>query len=196
MAVDIKSYLKIDVIMKLQTSKKLLILFGINIALCFLAYQFIFSKMTEKIFDLNIDLETAMVKLESDKKIAADIPKWTKKKRELEIDLDRALEQLPNDKEIAKLLKSIHDVGEDSGLKIESFITAGVAKKGFYAEVPVNMSVEGSYESIFVFCDKISKLERIVNISNLMISFPGKAASINPKLKASFVVTTFQFVSS
>jgi type IV pilus assembly protein PilO len=67
--------------------------------------------------------------------------------------------------------------------------------RGFYSEVPVNMAVEGSFESIFLFTRKVGKLPRIVNISGIAITLPkAQLTSRTPKLDASFVTTTFRFI--
>jgi len=125
--------------------------------------------------------------------IAADIPKYRKEKEELEKLLQAAVAQLPNEKEIPDLIESISRAGEKAGLKILLFRPGKEAAKGFYAEVPVNMAVEGKYESLYEFSAKVGNLPRIVNIENMSITSLGHKNQV-PMLKANFVATTFRFI--
>ncbi len=195
MAIDIKSYLKPDFLMKLPTSKKLLVLAGINIVIILIAYQFVLSAKQVEIKELNEELDKLTTKLEENLEIAKDIPKYQKEKEELEAKLEIALKQLPNEKEIDKLIESIHFAGKNSGLDVLTFFPDKVVRKGFYAEVPVRMTVSGSYESLYDFCEMVGNLPRIVNISGLSITVKGAGASLNPELSAQFVATSFMFLS-
>ncbi|MEE8575453.1 MAG: type 4a pilus biogenesis protein PilO, partial [Thermodesulfobacteriota bacterium] len=126
--------------------------------------------------------------------IAQDIKRFQEEKTDLQEKLDLALAQLPNEKEIPDLIDSISDAVKDVGLKTFLFQPKGERPKGFYAEVPVNMEVEGSYESLYEFTDRIGKLPRIVNIGNISIELTGKQKRSSPVLKSKFVVTTFRFI--
>jgi type IV pilus assembly protein PilO len=200
MALDIKNLIKLDVLMKLPLPKKLAILAGICILVVGVFYQFIFSPKFVKITELDDKLDALMVKLELDREIAKDIPKFQREKKELEIKLDKVLSQLPNEKQVDGLLESVHLMGEQSRLKINHFKPQREVPKGFYAEVPVSMDVVGSYSSIFNFTSKVGKLDRIVNISDIKMSVAkGKKSvkyGLDPDMKVSFKVTAFRFVDS
>ena len=62
--------------------------------------------------------------------------------------------------------------------------------KGFYAEIPVNIEVEGGYHNLAMFFDKVSKLSRIVNVSNIKIQKMKEPGM----LKATCVATTYRFL--
>ena len=195
MAIDIKNLLKLETIMKLPLQKKVLILAGANILLLLLLYQFLFSPKISEIGTLKGNLDTLQGKLESDRAIAMDIPRYKREKDALEASLKKALEQLPNEKEIDGLLDSIFVAGEEVGLKILLFKPETEIPKGFYAEVPVRMEVEGGYESIYGFCKKVGRLPRIVNVGKLSINTDKKdEVTLSPKLRATFTVTTFRFI--
>ncbi|NIR47567.1 type 4a pilus biogenesis protein PilO, partial [candidate division KSB1 bacterium] len=71
------------------------------------------------------------------------------------------------------LLTSISSLAKDQGLEILRFRPLGEQPKGFYAEVPVQMSLVGSFHDVVMFFDKVGKLPRIVNINNLNIRKQG-----------------------
>lgn len=187
--------LKLDTILKLPLSRRLLILAVINVLLAGLFYQFILSPNHDNIVDSKVELENLTAKLTESRMIARDIPKFEQEKRDLEDKLKAAVAQLPNEKEIPDLIDSISDAGRKAGLKILLFKPLAEVPKGFYAEVPVKMTVEGSFESLFLFTHKVGKLPRIVNISGITIDLPRKQlTSRKPTLTASFIATTFRFI--
>jgi type IV pilus assembly protein PilO len=149
MALDIK----LDTIMKLPLSQRLMILAGINILIAFFAYQVLLSPKQEEINRFRGKFEEVSKKLNESRVIARDIPKFERQKAELEAKLKEALGQLPNEKEIPDLIDNISMAAKGSGLTILLFKPMPVVPKGFYAEVPVNMAVKGKYESIFFFSD-------------------------------------------
>ncbi len=66
-------------------------------------------------------------------------------------------------------------------------------KQSFYASIPVVMAVTGNYHEIAVFLDALSKLARIVNVTNIKMAGP-RMASDKLVVSASYVATTFRFL--
>lgn len=188
--INVESLTKIT---KLPLSRRLLILAVINVVIILLMGWFLLAPKYWEIRKLGAQLKELNVKLNESRVIAADIPKYLKEKEEMEEKLKLAVAQLPNEKEIPDLIDGISDAGQKAGLKILLFQPGKEVKKGFYAEVPVNMSVEGRYESLVDFSVKIGALPRIVNIGGLDVSSTGHKNRI-PVLKANFVATTFRFI--
>ncbi|MEK7313577.1 MAG: type 4a pilus biogenesis protein PilO [Deltaproteobacteria bacterium] len=195
MAIDLKNIVKLDAVMKLPLSKKIIILAGIIIAIAALFYQLLLKPQTTEIGSLTIGLAELTVKVEENRRIAADIPRFQKEKADLEEQLKKALSQLPNEKEIPNLIDSISESARKSGLKVILFQPGQETQRGFYADIPVNMEVEGTFESLYDFCVKISELPRIVNVQNITTNLATNAISSKPIVKAQFITLTFRFVS-
>jgi type IV pilus assembly protein PilO len=81
---------------------------------------------------------------------------------------------LPKEKEIPKLLKDISALGQNVGLDFLTFKPLADIPKDFYAEIPVTINVRGPYHNMGSFFDQVSKLERIVSVSNVKMSSPKK----------------------
>ena len=113
----------------------------------------------------------------------------------LERRLAQALTELPNESNIDELIRSLSEIGQKSGLTISSIEPKGETKKPLYAEIPIVMSVSGSYHEIGVFLDSVSKLARIVNVTNIKMSTP-KLVNEKLTLSASYIATTFRSVST
>ncbi len=185
--------INIESVLKLPLLKRVLILVGINVFIVAVVYWLLIGPKYDEVKHLKTGLQDLTAKLNENRAIAADIPKFEHEKEELEKKLKAAVAELPNEKEIPDLIDSISRAGEKAGLKILLFKPGVEVPKGFYAEVPVNMSVEGRFESLYDFSVKISKLPRIVNISNMEVESLGHKNRV-PILKANFVTTTFRFI--
>ncbi|HWU38723.1 MAG TPA: type 4a pilus biogenesis protein PilO, partial [Candidatus Acidoferrum sp.] len=122
-------------------------------------------------------------------------PKLEEEIKGLEKQLEAALVKLPEEKEIPKLLTQVNTLGLQSGLDFLLFRPAAPVKKGFYAEVPIDIRVEGEYHSLGTFLDRVSKLERIVNVADLRLSpLPAQKQQLGRTISADFKATTFTFL--
>jgi len=113
--------------------------------------------------------------------------------RELKARFARAQAQLPDKKEIPELLSQISSAGRQSGLEILRFKQLPEEYADFYAAVPVEIVVRGNYFQVAKFFDRVAKLDRIVNVSDIVISEPeqvGNDISVETRCRA----TTFRFL--
>lgn len=183
----------INVILKLPTSKKLMLLAAVWLGVIGLFYFLLYGgKMSEK-SDLSVKLSGLKKTVAEKQKVASNVPRLKKEREELIAQLAQALAQLPNEKEIANLLQSISDAAKSSRLDILTFKPGKEAPKGFYAEVTIDMKVEGGYANLIAFFEKVADLPRIVNISKLTVT-SGKEVRGNIMMSSSFVATTFKFL--
>lgn len=107
--------------------------------------------------------------------------------------LREAEEQLPKQAEIPKLLRDIAYEAQQSGLRLDRFEIQNESQQGDFAQVPVKMSVRGSYHEIAVFFDRLSKMPRIVNVTDLQMTQPQME---NKKIVvgSSYTATTYRFL--
>src|SRR3990172_3273569 len=77
--------------------------------------------------------------------------------------------QLPEEREVSGLLKQVSDLGIKSGLKIVSWKPEQKRDhpSGIIYEIPVSVELSGSYHNLGVFYSSLTKLNRIVNISDI-----------------------------
>jgi type IV pilus assembly protein PilO len=141
------------------------------------------------------DLQKLQADLDQKKVIAADRPGLEEAIKGLEKQLEVALVKLPEEKEIPQLLTQVNTLGQQSGLEFLLFRPAAPVKKGFYAEVPIDIRVQGDYHTLGGFLDRVSKLERIVNVADLRISpLPVQQQRAGRTITADFKATTFTFL--
>ncbi len=92
--------------------------------------------------------------------------------QQLVSDLKLALKELPEDREIPGLLKGISALGKKVGLEVRRFTVLPENMREYVAEVPVSLEVQGSYHEVAMFFDRLSKMNRIVYISEIEMSEP------------------------
>ena len=133
--------------------------------------------------------------LEQKQLIAANRPKLEAEIKGLEKELDEALVRLPEEKDIPRLLTQINTLGQQNGLEFLLFRPGAPVKKGFYAEVPIDIRVEGQFHSLGGFLDRVSKLERIVTVSDIKISpLTGQVQRTDRTISADLKATTYTFL--
>jgi len=126
--------------------------------------------------------------------VAASAPARQEEVDALDERLRAALRRLPNEKEIPQLLSAISSLGRAVGLDILVFRLKPEAAQDFYAEVPVEMQMRGSYGQVAEFFARVGHLDRIVNVSDVALRDP-KVVGDRLVLAASARVTTFRSLS-
>lgn len=127
--------------------------------------------------------------------VASNLNSFREQREILRKEFEGALQRLPNDTELPGLLTDISGLGKKSGLEIRAFNPGKKVNRGFYAEVPIELEFYGSYHDLGLFFDRLSRLSRIVNITQLDMSLKSDSGD-KPKLLIKGVATTFQFLSS
>jgi type IV pilus assembly protein PilO len=90
---------------------------------------------------------------------------------EVEQSFGALVKQLPNRSEIDALLTDVNQAGLGRGLQFELFKPAAQEKMAdFYAELPIDIRITGSYHDMGAFASDIAQLPRIVTLNNVAIS--------------------------
>jgi type IV pilus assembly protein PilO len=113
--------------------------------------------------------------------------------RDLGAELKRAQARLPDQREIANLLDNVAASGRQAGLEITLFRQKPEVLHDFYAEVPVEMQMRGTYQDVALFLDRVKRLDRIVNVANIQLTKP-RLEGERMLLDAACTATTFRFL--
>lgn len=108
------------------------------------------------------------------------------------------LRQLPDKSQIDGLLTDINQAGLSRGLEFELFKPGSETQAEFYAEMPIAIKVLGSYHDLGAFASDISRLSRIVTISNVSVQPQGskdaKTATADSVLVMEAVAKTYRYL--
>lgn len=104
-------------------------------------------------------------------------------------------EQLPEEKEISSLLKHVSDMGISAGLEIKSWKPSPKVThpSGIVYEIPVAVNVEGTYHNLGYFLSSLTRLNRIVNITDMKLGSPKRERN-ESRLQVSFKASTFSAI--
>lgn len=91
-------------------------------------------------------------------------------KTEVDRYVARLQKQLPSKAEMAALLTDINQAGAGRGLQFELFKPAQMVLRDYYAELPIDIKVTGTYHDIGAFAADMANLPRIVTLNNMTLS--------------------------
>ncbi len=186
--------LKLGDLSKVPTRQKamLAVLFCLLVVVGY--YYLYYREASQRIGAMENQLASLRSKIKEQEVIAGNLRSFQEEVARLEGQLSLLLQQLPNSAEIPSLLKSISDLGKESGLEFLKFAPGREVRKEFYAEIPVSISVLGEYQSFVLFADKVSHYPRIVNLSNITFSSPKVTGENLVQSTINCTATTYRFV--
>mgnify|MGYP000323574025 CR=1 FL=1 len=101
---------------------------------------------------------------------AVNLEAYKKQMKEMKIVFSSMLQQLPRKSEVADLLIDISRSGLVNGLEFQLFKPGGENPVDFYAELPIQMKVVGSFHQFGEFVSAVASLPRIVTMHNLTLT--------------------------
>ncbi len=147
---------------------------GVPVVLIIAFYFLLISGTMAETDAVREDLLKAQKDVQVKEALERRLPEFEKKIAELDGQLAMIRRQLPEKKEIPDLLDQISNLGAQSGLQFQLFNPMPEVEKDFYAEVPVDLDIVGSFHNVVDFFDKVARMPRIVTITNIDI---GKSSS-------------------
>src|SRR6266700_358916 len=164
----------------------------------FSAYFFIFffffnDTATTEIYTLSLHDALPIFELDSKRSKTNARAALERDLRDLGAELKRAQARLPDQREIANLLDNVAASGRQAGLEITLFRQKPEVLHDFYAEVPVEMQMRGTYQDVALFLDRVKRLDRIVNVANIQLTKP-RLEGERMLLDAACTATTFRFL--
>jgi type IV pilus assembly protein PilO len=108
----------------------------------------------------NNELESYRPKLKQIEQQLAEL------KQQLEI--ERRI--VPDEKQVDGFMTMLDGEAQRAGVELRRYTAKPVSAKEYYTEVPFDIELDGPYYSMLNFFDRVGKLERIVNISGLLVS--------------------------
>ena len=183
----------VEKILKLPAKQKILILVLVSIIEAAALVWFLYLPKHNELNGYKAELVKLQGDVNEKTRIASNLPKLQIEYDQLSQELALALTELPNSKEIPSLLTSITTLGKNAGLDFLTFRPKAEVPKDFYADVPVDIIVSGSYFSVANFFAAVANLPRIVNITNVAFS---DIKSVNNRMmtRVTCLATTFRFL--
>jgi type IV pilus assembly protein PilO len=177
------------------------IIIGVAVAVFVAMYFVAFKSLREENAANQLTLNTK--KAENEKLAKIYEPRLTEVNRRIEM-LKQQLEIqkriVPDEKEASEFIRLLQDRAQTSGIEIRRYTANNAVTKEFYTEVPFEVELDGPYFSVLNFFEKVAKMERIINVSNLKMSGIASRSSVarrrysyapGESVAATCVATTF-----
>lgn len=89
---------------------------------------------------------------------------------ELKQQLEIEARIVPNEKQVDGFITMLDGEAQKAGVELRRYTAKPIAQKEYYTEVPFDIELDGPYYSMLNFFDRVGKLERIVNVSGLLVA--------------------------
>jgi type IV pilus assembly protein PilO len=176
----------LDAIQGIPKTQRYIVYVIIFVAVLGLFFVYPFRTNHKKLQTLNKNVKELERQIIVNKSLAEKKDELLAKNAELQQRLLEVQQKFPTSSEVTDLLKQLSVLGQQSGLDIQLWKPGNKVKNpsNLYYEIPVQIEVTGVYHDVGTFFDKVSKLSRIVNITDLAMSSRNKDLDIMTKCVA------------
>jgi type IV pilus assembly protein PilO len=143
------------------------------------------EQLRQKVEALDKEMQGLMLEVKHlDELVAAN--------KQLELELETKKAKLPPESEAVTLLKQLSETGTRLGLEIRLWKPGPQTEdpRKLYVRMPVSVEVAGGYHTAALFFDRIGKMERIVNVSDLKMG-GAKREGDRVVIQTTFELTAF-----
>jgi type IV pilus assembly protein PilO len=152
------------------------------VGLCFviltvvLAYVFVWDEQVPELQKREDTEQALRTEFRNKHSKAVNLAVYKQQLQDIERSFGALLRQLPGKTEVPNLLVDISQTGLSAGLEEKLFQPQAEQKKDFYAELPIKISLTGSYHQFGEFVSGIAALPRIVTLHDIEIKSATKDA--------------------
>ena len=100
---------------------------------------------------------------------------------ELKQQLEIEARIVPNEKQLDGFITMLDGEAQKAGIELRRYTAKPINSKEYYTEVPFDIELDGPYYSMLNFFDRVGKLERIVNVSGLLVATTKSPTSAKAK---------------
>jgi len=163
--------------------------------LLFLGYYLDISNQLLTLEQAEAKENTLKAEFEKKQAKAANLDAYKQQMEEMQRTFGTLLQQLPGKTEVAEVLVDVSHVGIQSGLEFELFKPGAEIPKEFYAELPIELRVNGTAHQFGKFVSGIAALPRIVTLHDLTITRKKKGKEEeNDLLTMSATAKTYRYL--
>jgi len=174
---------------------KLVLLGILFLILVGLGYWFLWSDQIAEIDQAKAKEQELRQTFLAKKAQAVKIDAYKQQMIDIEKTFGALLKQLPDKSQMDGLLTDINQAGLGRGLEFDLFKPGQETPADFYAEMPIQIKIKGTYHDIGAFATDISKLSRIVTLNDLSIA-PLNKDSKDSVLTLEAVAKTYRYLDS
>jgi type IV pilus assembly protein PilO len=147
-----------------------ILLFGLLAGLAVFGFEYFYANDARLKLDGKAqELEAVRARVTRGQLIAAQLPQFQAQVADLESRLEVLKTQLPETRDVGEMLRRVQTLATQSNLVVRTFRPQPLKQKELHTEWPMLLEFDGTYHNLGLFFDRVSKVPRIINISNIGI---------------------------
>lgn len=155
--------------------------YGLCVAIAVVCFACVYFFLISPSFDEydRMLVEEEKLKQDYEKKygLIVNLKVYEEQLNEMNTRFGMLLKQLPTQNEMPGLLEDISKTGVACGLTFELFAPSKEVEHPYYVDLPVNISVVGTYNQLATFVSRVAKISRVVTIHDFTIT-PAKVDKV------------------
>lgn len=173
---------------------------GLAIAICFvvvavaLIYYFVWTDRMPLLQQREDQEQQLRSEYRSKHAKAVNLVLYKQQLADIEKSFGALLRELPSKTEVPNLLVDISQTGLAAALQEKLFQPGQEVKKDFYAELPIKITLTGSYHEFGAFVSGIAALPRIVTLHDIQITPTEKSAGSFDQLQLDLTAKTYRYL--
>jgi type IV pilus assembly protein PilO len=148
---------------------QLAIVAGLAVIVSLAMYFVYFRTISEQNQANELKLQARLAENDTLRPYERNLPELNRTIDALKLQLDNLQKIVPDEKEADQFMHAMQNEARKSGIEIRRYVAKPTSSREFYTEVPFDMELDGPYFSVLGFFDRVSKLERIINVSNVQL---------------------------
>jgi type IV pilus assembly protein PilO len=178
---------------KLPRSAQILVFTGLVVCLAIVTFMYYHKDLIEERDGIQAEIDKLSLSVAQGTAIESRYNQFKQELAQIEERLTVLQSILPAQKETPIVLRSVQQMAASSNLKILRFTPQPVIPRAFYSDWPIQMEVEGNYNGLGMFFEKVSRATRIIDVGTITITGSDASKDPNHTLTASCTATTFVF---
>ena len=179
---------------RLSARNQSLLFILLMLVLCYLIYLYYLRPLRQDLDRLRSEEQGMSQQLRQTEELRKRLPKFRLQVKEHEQTLNQLRAVLPERKRTAAIIRQVQDMASDSNLRIKKFVPQRSVPKDFYEDWPIVLDVEGNYDNLGHFFQRVSQSTRLINVNNISIEGLTEDQTRDRTLSATCTATTFVLV--
>lgn len=171
----------------MTSSIRYLIFFILIVAMGYVSWNYMIKPANEDLDQKRIDMEAKRNKLDELEKASAAAEGLADQLKEIELAIEAFESKLPPSSEIHTVLENVTLIAQRHGLTPKSIRTQNNKNNRGYIEQPLEMELDGNFNSYYAFLLELEKLDRITKLRELNV----KKTEREGQTEATFVMSIF-----
>jgi type IV pilus assembly protein PilO len=149
---------------------QLAIFAGLAVIATLALYFLYFRDISEQNHANTLKLQARIAENDTLRPYERNLPELNRTIDSLKLQLENLQKIVPDEKEADQFMHAMQNEARKAGIEIRRYTAKPTSAREFYTEVPFDMELDGPYYSVLGFFDRVSKLERIINVSNVQLA--------------------------